>query len=382
MATSLRDAGWQVTVVCPRPVEAGRGSELNRVDLQQDRCLEGITVHRFPLGFANRGFFAYMREYLIAFVAIARLSWMVWRQEHFDVIHLCNPPDIFFPICMVYRLLGAKVVFDHHDLFPEMVLARFGGAFGRGLYWLARLGEYLTMRCAHTVIEPNEAYLGVAEARGGYSVEKSVVVRNGPRRGEFDRVDPVAELRRGFPHMVCYVGIMGEEDGVLEMVEVIDRIVAGAGRRDVLFALVGDGACRSRALATVEMRGLTPYVDMPGMISDTLRLRQYMSTADILVSPEPMTPLNARSTFVKIAEYMAVGKPIVATDLPETRYTAQEAARYVRPGDALAFAEAIIELLDDPSQRQLMGMRGQERVASELTWERQVPNLLRAYGLN
>jgi glycosyltransferase involved in cell wall biosynthesis len=175
---------------------------------------------------------------------------------------------------------------------------------------------------------------------------------------------------------------MGEEDGVLEMVEVIDRIVAGAGRRDVLFALVGDGACRSRALATVEMRGLTPYVDMPGMISDTLRLRQYMSTADILVSPEPMTPLNARSTFVKIAEYMAVGKPIVATDLPETRYTAQEAARYVRPGDALAFAEAIIELLDDPSQRQLMGMRGQERVASELTWERQVPNLLRAYGLN
>jgi glycosyltransferase involved in cell wall biosynthesis len=381
-ATSLRDAGCEVTVICPSPMGVRGATGAHAHNWRSEERVEGIAVHRFALRFAEKGFAAYLREYLTAFVEISRLTWKVWRQVGFDVLHLCNPPDLYFPICLACRIMGVRIVFDHHDLFPEMVLARYRGAGGRMLYWLARLGELLTMRSAHVVIEPNESYRKIAQTRGRRRPEQVVVVRNGPRANEFDPVESVPELRRGFPYMVCYVGVMGQEDGVMEMVAIIDKIVSDLERHDILFTLVGDGSCRSRAQAELAARGLEPYVDMPGMVRDDLRLRQYMSTADVLVSPEPSTPLNVRSTFVKIGEYMAIGKPIVASDLPETRYTAQDAACYVIPGDAQAFAEAIVELLDDPVRCRLMGSRGQQKVAAELIWERQVPGLLRAYGLN
>jgi glycosyltransferase involved in cell wall biosynthesis len=122
-------------------------------------------------------------------------------------------------------------------------------------------------------------------------------------------------------------------------------------------------------------------VDMPGMILDNQLLRRYMSTADLLLSPEPLNPLNAYSTFVKIGEYMAMGKPIVAFDLAETRYTADEAATYVEPGNIRGFGQAILALLDDPERRKHMGEIGRQRILCLLGWEHQQQNLFRAYEM-
>jgi len=379
-ATALRDAGWQVTVVCPiaKGAHAGKGPEREPKD--NPDYLDGIETYSFPLTFAESGVTGFLMEYLAAFFSIARLSWRIWRSGGFEIVHICNPPDILFPIGLLYRLLGARFVFDHHDLFPENVRWRYRGIGGRFMYVLARLAEYLTFRSANVVISTNESYRQVALDRGGLPAERVVVVRNGPRIKEFMPLEPVATLRRGFRFMVCYVGVMGDDDGILEMVEVIRYIVADLGRRDVLFALVGDGACRGRAMTEIVANGLEPLVDMPGLIRDEFRLRQYMSTADVFVSPEPLTPMNARSTFVKVGEYMAIGKPIVAFDLAETRYTAQEAAYYVAPGDIRGFGRAILELLDDPERRR-MGESGRQRILDQLGWEHQKLHLFRAYAL-
>jgi glycosyltransferase involved in cell wall biosynthesis len=188
-------------------------------------------------------------------------------------------------------------------------------------------------------------------------------------------------FKRGFPFMVCFVGIMGDEDGVLELLDVIRHIIGELGRQDILFVLIGDGATRSRALADLAAEGLDRFVDMPGMIRDDLRLREYMSTADVFVSPEPLTPMNTRSTFIKIGEYMAMGKPIVAFDLSETRYTAQDAACYVSPGDIRGFGQAIVDLLDDPEHRRKIGIKGRQRILSELGWEHQSQYLFQAYAI-
>jgi glycosyltransferase involved in cell wall biosynthesis len=77
---------------------------------------------------------------------------------------------------------------------------------------------------------------------------------------------------------------------------------------------------------------------------------------------------------------MAVGKPIAAYDLAESRYTAGEAAIYVPSGNMEAYADAIVGLLDDPGQRALMGELGIERIKTRFQWERQKENLLRAYA--
>ena len=77
---------------------------------------------------------------------------------------------------------------------------------------------------------------------------------------------------------------------------------------------------------------------------------------------------------------MALGKPIVAYELPETRHTAQDAAVYIKPGDTQAFGRAILTLLDDLPLRQRMGGIGQKRIMESLSWEHQQGELLRAYA--
>ena len=84
---------------------------------------------------------------------------------------------------------------------------------------------------------------------------------------------------------------------------------------------------------------------------------------------------------IKMMEYMALAKPIVAFDLPEHRYTAQEAAIYVRPNDELEFARALVELMDDPERRRKMGSFGRQRVQTQLSWNHSVQNLLKAYRM-
>jgi glycosyltransferase involved in cell wall biosynthesis len=105
----------------------------------------------------------------------------------------------------------------------------------------------------------------------------------------------------------------------------------------------------------------------------------YLSAADICVAPEPSNPLNDRSTVIKIMEYMAMGKPTVAFDLPEHRFTAGNAAVYARPNDELDYARQIATLMDHPERRARMGQAGRERVEAELAWPHQAGPLLKAY---
>jgi glycosyltransferase involved in cell wall biosynthesis len=379
-ATTLRDSGWQVAVICPRtPSVPSDGKEIDWTHTPE--ILEGVCVYRFPQVRAQQGILGYLSEYLSAFLAIARGSWCVWKEHHFDVIHFCNPPDIFSPVATFYRLLGVGVVFDHHDLFPELVLWRYHGMIARVFYAAARLGEYLTFRSANAVISTNESYRRIAIDRGKVPSDHIVVVRNGPRKDKFVSVNPVPSLKRGFAYMAAYAGVMGPEDGVIELLQSIRYLAQDLGRRDILFVLLGDGAVRARAQADSIAWGIEGMVDFPGMIRDDLLLRQYLSTADLLLSPEPLTPLNVRSTFIKVGEYMAMGKPIVAYELPETQHTAQDAAIYVQPGDTQAFGRAILTLLEDPHRSRCMGEFGQKRIVESLSWEHQQSELLRAYAI-
>jgi glycosyltransferase involved in cell wall biosynthesis len=370
-ATSLRDEGWMVTIICPvdeKPPVPGFADHI-----------DGITVYRFPLEFAEMGIRKFLQEYVTAFISIARLTRRVWRESPFDIIHICNPPDIFFPIGLFYRLRRARFIFDHHDLFPENVSWRYRSFGGRLLYLLSRLFEFLTYQSANLVIATNESYKQIGHLRDHVRGEKIVVVRNGPKLKEFTPIDILPDLKRGFRFMACFVGLMGNEDGLDELVEIIRYTVLEFGCKNILFTLIGDGPKRKTAEDRLRELGLKQYVDMPGLIRNDLLLRQYMSSADIFLSPEPWTPMNDRSTFIKIGEYMIMGKPIVAFDLKETRYTARDAAVYVYPGDIQGYSKALVDLIHDEEKRFRMGSYGHQRVINELCWEQQKTRLFHAY---
>jgi glycosyltransferase involved in cell wall biosynthesis len=120
-------------------------------------------------------------------------------------------------------------------------------------------------------------------------------------------------------------------------------------------------------------------VRFTGFIPDDEMMR-YLSTADIGLDPNPSNPLNDVSTWIKVMEYMALGKPIVSFDLKETRTSAAAAAVYVPPNDELAFARAVCDLMDDPARRATMGEIGRRRIREELSWTITSRTLLKAYS--
>jgi glycosyltransferase involved in cell wall biosynthesis len=363
--TALRDAGWDVSVICPQGT--GRDTEPY---LELDR----VKIHRYPLRAATGGPQGYLKEYSSALWHTARLARKVGPV---DVVHACNPPDLFFLLAGRFKRRGARFVFDQHDLVPELYLSRF--ARGRDLLYRAVCWlERRTYKAADIVIATNESYREAAVTRGEKAPGDVFVVRSAPKVERFHLVAAEEPLKKGKPHLLCYLGVMGPQDGVDYALRALAKLRDEVGRTDWHAAFVGAGDTFDAMRSLASELGLGDAVDFTGRISDEDLLR-YLSTADVCLAPDPTNPLNDVSTMNKIMEYMAMSRPIVSFDLREARVSAGEAALYAPANDESAFAKLISALLDSPEDRKRMGDIGRERVAGPLSWERSRMALLAAY---
>jgi glycosyltransferase involved in cell wall biosynthesis len=365
-ARTLRDAGYSVVVVSP----CGE-----TVDREQFQDWEGIEIRRFPLRQSDGGAAGYVREYAAALWGFARIIGRLVSTRRFAVVHACNPPDLLFLVAWPLRLFGARLVFDHHDLAPELFESRYGrrGPFYRALL----LCERLSFLAADVVVSTNESYRRIAIERGRKSPENVFVVRNGPDSERFRPGEPDESLKRGREHLIAYLGIMGVQDGLDSAIRILMHLHR---RRDDWHAVfMGDGEALDETCRLAARLGIGERVEFLGRVGDD-RIFPVLSTADVCIAPENSSPFNDRSTIVKVIEYMAMARPVVAFDLIETRVTAGDSALYAPSGDESAFAERISDLLDQPALRRLLGERGRTRVVEELGWHRSRDTLLRAYA--
>jgi len=366
-AKALVSAGYEVSVICPvGPQEPWR------------ETLDGVCVYRFPAPPAAKGFPGYLLEYGYAMIATFFLSLLVLLREGFDVVHAHCPPDTFVFIAAFYKLLGKLFVYDHHDLAPELYYARFGGSGNRLVYHVLVLLEKLSCQLADHVIATNQSYKTVEMQRGHVPEERITVVRNGPDLNHMQTVEPDPDLHQDGKTIISYVGQMGFQDGVDYLLRALQYLVYDLGRTDFFCVLVGTGDAWLSLKSLTEQLDLASHVLFTGWVKH-MEVARYLSAADICVAPEPSNSYNDRSTAIKMMEYMALGKPIVAFDLPEHRVTAQDAAVYARPNDELDFAQQIASLMDDPERRKKMGEKGRERVEKELAWPYQEKHLVEAY---
>lgn len=366
---ALVDAGYRVTVICPKGAKGDRETEVT---------LEGVRILRYPLRNAVGGPLGYLREYATALWHTVRLAIRVAREEGVDVVHACNPPDLLFLVALLLRPTGARFVFDQHDLVPELFKSRFPRG-GRTLYWLTRLAERLTFASADAVIATNQSYRTVAIERGKMSPERVSVVRSAPDLSRFVRRRPDPELRRGKRYLAAYLGVMGPQDGVDYALRALATLRNEIGRQDVHCIFMGAGDAFDDMVELSRQLRLTDMVEFTGRVPDEF-VQRCLSTADVCLSPDPPNPLNDVSTMNKVVEYMAMGRPIVSFDLREARVSAGESAIYVHDADTAAFASAISDLLDDPDRRARMGRAGRERVERELSWDCSRRHLVEFYA--
>ncbi len=362
---ALRDAGYDVRVICPQM----RGCT------QPEERREGIQIYRHKISEEAGGFAGFFREYASALWGEFRLAWRVWRRHRFKIIHLCNPPDVLFVLAWPFKLVGARVIYDVHDLWPEMFEAKFGK---RGIfYWLVRLAERLTYACADVVLATNESVKQVALARGRKPAEKVFTVRTAPQIAAAD-VAPDPNLKQGRKYLVGYIGVMGSADGVDYLIEAAAHLVHKRGRRDVRFLLMGTGPEYDKLVGLRDELGLREFVDLPGRVDNDF-LFTALQTIDLGVACDPINAYNDHCTMNKTLEYMAFGKPQVMFEIKEGRAAAGEAASYVAENSAEKLGDAIGRLLDDPEARERMGRDGAERSRTAFNWDRSVEQLLKAY---
>lgn len=365
-ATTLARNGYAVSVICPR-----------MVDRRPFERLEGVNVYRYPLPYTARRALGYFVEYPWAMTFTFFYALYVFFRRGFRVIHACNPPDLFFLVALPFKLCGVKFLFDQHDLCPETFESKFAGKKGFLLKALRAI-ERWTYRTADVVIATNESYRQVAIARGGKKPERVFVVRSAPDLSRFVPTAPNPALKKGKHFLVVYLGTMGQQDGLDYLLRSVQQIVREKQRADIQFTFMGGGENLAALRQMAVELGVTDAVEFTGRVSNEV-VMETLSTADACVAPDPISPLNDKSTMNKILEYMAMSRPIVSYRLTESAYSAGEAAVYASDNDPKDFAEKLLALLDDPSRCERMGKMGYERLKSELSWEHSTRHLLDAY---
>jgi glycosyltransferase involved in cell wall biosynthesis len=365
-ASTLAKNGRQVSVICPR-----------MVDRKPFELIDGVTIYRYPLPYTARRAAGYAIEYPWAMMLTFLYAVYVFFRRGFKVIHACNPPDLFWLVALPFKLFGVKFLFDQHDLCPETLQSKFGGEGGflyRTQLWL----EKRTYRTANAVIATNESYKKVAVERGKVKPERVWVVRSAPDLKRFVATEPKMELKRGKRFLVCYLGTMGQQDGLDYLLRSVKIIQLDFQRADIQFTFMGGGENLAALRAMASELGLDDMVTFTGRVSNET-VCETLSTADVCVAPDPFNPLNDKSTMNKIMEYMAMRKPIVSYALTESAFSAKDAAVYASDNNEREFAQKILELLANPEHCKRMGEAGFARLKNELSWEHSTVQLLAAY---
>jgi len=366
-AKALQQRGYQVSVISPEPGK-----------LPSRTVIEGVTVYGFPPLSVLPGTMGYFLEYAYATFAIAVLSAYIALGKGFDIIHIANPPDCIILATTIYKLLGKRIIYDQHDLSPELYEAKFSHPSRLLLRLQLRL-ERVSYQLADHIIVTNESCKKVALGRGRQATQKVTVVRNGPELERLHALKPDEELRKRSSNIIAFVGVVGYQDGLDYLCRALSSLCCDWKQEDFLCIVVGDGDALSSVKALARELGIDHKIWFVGWVSDPEVYFRYLSTADICVAPEPSNKYNDHSTFVKIMEYMLAGKPVVAFDLPESRVSAEGAALYASPNDYRDFAAKIATLMVDERLRHSMGKLGQQRIESRLAWQYSIPGLLAVY---
>jgi glycosyltransferase involved in cell wall biosynthesis len=364
-ALALVRAGCAVHVIAPRGPGQARREEL-----------EGVSVERFKLRMDHRGrVLDLLREYVAAHLQLTlRSIWSMARGA--DVIHAHNPPDSLFVAGLIGRALGRRFVFDQHDNFADLAAAKFGRSTA---VRIARLLQGASLRLADLILVTNERQAEIARAqlaRDGSGAGSIRIVRNGPRAEILSHRAPLRGGVLSDPQLV-YVGALEVQDGAIELPEMLAALRDRHGL-DARMTVVGWGTQLESIRRRLRELGLADAAWTPGRLSHE-QVLEIVAGADICLDPAPCNEFNHRTTMVKLGEYLALGRPVVAFALEETARTAGEAAVLVDCGDLAGFVAAIASLCADPVRRIALARRARE-VARGLVWERSQQQLLAGYA--
>jgi glycosyltransferase involved in cell wall biosynthesis len=246
--------------------------------------------------------------------------------------------------------------------------------------------EWLSLSRADLVVVVSRALADELVVRG-IPAERILVNPNGvdPERyrPDIDNSTVREELGLANRQVIGFIGTFGPWHGAEVLAQAAGRMFDDRPelRERVCFLFIGDGqklpevrriVADHRMEGSCRFTGLVPQADGPA----------YMAACDMLISPHVPNPDGSRffGSPTKLFEYMAMGKPIVASALEQIDELLQDGhdAVLVPPGDVAALARAMGDLLDDPDRRARLGAAARQTAEQRFTWRRHTERILTA----
>jgi glycosyltransferase involved in cell wall biosynthesis len=340
---------------------------MQRADQPPTEIVDGARVIRLPISRRRGvGLFALLKEYLgftaLASFRIARLA----LKHRYAVVHVNNPPDFLIIAALFPKVLGARVIFDIHDLSPDMFAMRFGRFRGAAVADRAlRFAERLATSVADAVVTVHEPYRQELIARG-VGVEKVTVVMNSV---DESRLPGEARNAGNGRFRVMYHGTLTPHYGIELLVEAVALVAHDIP--SVTLEIYGEGDSVSAIRARTKELGLDPIVSMKDRFLPHDQVLGYVRHANVGVIPNLPTRLNRFALSSKLFEYVVLGIPVVSADLPTIRaHFSEEEVLFFRAGDASALADAIQNVARDPSGAAMRAHAARRRYEA-YRWPRQ-----------
>ena len=360
-AEALRDAGYEVHIVCLREP----GSPAVEVD-------GGVTLHRLPLRRRRGGPLNYLLDYfsffLLASVTVARLH----RRLRFVAVQGNSMPDVLVFTGLVPRLFGAKVVAFMKEPTPELGETKYGSP---RLAAVLRRVEQAALRFADLAFTVTEDLKETYVARGA-DPDKIVVVLNGPDAHHLlDHRSDVAPEPAHFT-AICH-GLVDERYGHDTMVRAV--ALARSRIKGLRLRITGTGDFVPELRELIRSEGLEDCVEYLGWL-DMPRLVAELQQADVGIVAQKSSPYSNLVHTNKMFEYMLLDIPVVASRLRSTaRYFSDDSVQYFEPASAESLAEALVTVYEDPERRRALVEAGRERVR-EFGWGAQKQRFLEGYA--
>jgi glycosyltransferase involved in cell wall biosynthesis len=347
--------GWEVDIFAMRREAEPRWERLN-----------GARVIRVPLSHRRgAGVLGVLWEY-VGFTVLASLG-VAWRalRARYDLVQVHNPPDFLIAAALVPRLVGARVIFDIHDLSPDMFAMRFEGRPGTPLAdRLLRAIERMAARFADAVITVHEPYRRELISRGVRAAKTTVVMNSLD-----EELLPEADGREnGNGFRIVYHGTITPPYGVHLVIEAAAELASEI--EDLSVEIYGEGD----SLPVIE--ACSRELDIATRVYFS---RRYLPQAEVLacvraasvgVIPNLPTRLNRFALSSKLFEYVALGVPVVCSDLPTIReHFSDDEVLFFRAGDRSSLTDALRAVAQDPAAASARVRAAQHRYKEYYSWK-------------
>jgi len=275
--------------------------------------------------------------------------------------------------------LGLPVVYEVRGLWEEAMLSTRAWRRWSPRYILARTTETRVCRRANAVVTISHA-LRREFAKRGVAESKLRTVPNGVDTETFSPRQPTEAWRRpdglsGGP-LIMYLGALRQYEGIDVLLDAFELVRKRVEEAQLL--IVGDGEHKEPLAERV--RASEPGVRLLQPVPHSETPEVYAS-AQIVVYPRISTRATELVTPLKPLEAMAMGKPIIASDVGGLRelLTDGETARLFPAGSATGLADVCLELLSDEKQRRMLGENARKLACTRFDWKAIVPRFSEIY---